>query len=414
VSGSAIRNTRRGETPHVILEVFIIFVAAKAAAEIFVRLSLPAVVGELLVGVFLGPNVAGVIKVHEPTETLAQLGIVILLFTVGLETPVSGLLRVGRPAMTTSIAGILAAGATAVLVVTAFGHSVHQGLIAGTALAASSVGVGARVFQDLGLSGTEPARIVLGASVVDDVVALALFPFLFGLGQQGKSIGSVLTGLVGILGFVVLVIPGSRFTRRHPTFLDRPRVRRGPFVLALALCLGLAALAEQVGLAALVGAFLAGMVLAETRDRYELDRRMLPLFDFLVPFFFVEAGARLDPRRLASGNLTLTILLIAVTILAKMLAGAGGAVGLGWRERLQVGAGMVPRNEVALVVAAAGVASGALSTDTFSVVVGAVIVSTVCAGPLLRIFIPRTVRGPERALEGPPEAPGGEQGQNGP
>ncbi len=399
----------------VILQVFVIFVAAKAAAEVFVRLDLPAIAGELLVGVLLGPHVAGVIEVNQAMETLAELGIVILLFTVGLQAPVAGLIRVGRSSLLTSAAGILAAGSTAVLVMVTFGFSLHAGLLVGTALAASSVGVAARVFQDLGLTASQQARVVLGASVVDDVVALALFPFLFGLGAQGKSTGSVLTGLVGIVVFIGLVIvPGARITRRHPAILERARLRRAPFVLALALCLGLAALAEQVGLAALVGAFLAGMVLAETRERYELDRRMLPLFDFLVPFFFVVAAARMDPRAALSGHLGLTATLVGVTIVAKLAGCAAGSIGLSGRHRFQVGAGMIPRNEVALVVAAAGRAAGALSADIFSVVVAAVIVSTLVAPPLLRVLIPPGERGPERALEGPPEAPGGEEGHNGP
>jgi Kef-type K+ transport system membrane component KefB len=246
--------------------------------------------------------------------------------------------------------------------------------------------------------------------VVDDVVVLALFPFLFGLGAQGKSIGSVLTGLAGIAGFVALVIvPASRITRRHPALLDRPRVRRAPFVLALVLCLGMAALAEQVGLAALVGAFVAGMVLAESRERYELDRRMLPLFDFLVPFFFVVAAARMDPGAILSGNLGLTVVLVTVTMMAKLAGCALGATNLGRRRRLQVGAGMVPRNEVALVVATAGLGSGALSPEVFAVVVTAVIASTLFAPPVLRILIPSAERGLGREAEGPPEAPGGEE-----
>jgi Kef-type K+ transport system membrane component KefB len=296
----------------------------------------------------------------------------------------------------------------------AFGSSIHQALLVGTALAASSVGVAARVFQDLGLTASPQARVVLGASVVDDVAALALFPFLFGLGAHGKSVGSVLTGLAGVVGFVLLVIvPAAGITRRHPAILERPRVRRSPFVFALALCLGLAALAEQVGLAALVGAFLAGMVLAETRERYELDRRMLPLFDFLVPFFFVVAGARMDPGAIVSGNLGLTAVLVAVTTAAKLVGCAFGAAGLTGRQRFQVGAGMIPRNEVTLVVAAAGQSAGALSDDVFSVVVGVALLTTLLAPPLLRILIPPAERGPERAPEGPPEAPGGEEGHNG-
>jgi len=392
----------------VILQVFVIFVAAKVAAELFVRLTLPAIAGELLVGVILGPHVAGIVDVTEATRTLSELGIVILLFAVGLETPLSGLLAVGRAALVTSLAGIVAAVGSGFLVVWAFGHGPAEALFVGTALAASSVGVAARVFQDLGLISTAQAHVVIGAAVVDDVVTLALFPLVQGFGRHGASVAGILVGLTGALLFLALVaVVGSRLAARHPALLARPRVRRGPFVLSLALCLGLAALAEQVGLAALVGAFLAGMVLAETKDHYELDRRMQPLVDFLVPFFFVVTAASMDPGRVFSGSLGLTLALVVMTMAAKFGGCGAGAMGLDVLSRLEVGAGMVPRNEVTLVVAAAGLAAGRIGKDVFSVVVAAVIVSTLAGPGLLRMAIPAGHRGkPRQADEGPPEAAG--------
>jgi Kef-type K+ transport system membrane component KefB len=394
----------------VILQVFVIFVAAKAAAEIFVRLDLPAIAGELIVGVILGPHVADVIEVNQSTQTLADLGIVVLLFTVGLETPLSGLLSRGRSALGASLVGIAAAGGTGGLVAVAFGHGGPEAAIVGTALAASSVAVAARVFQDLGSSGTDPARVVLGAAVIDDVVALALFPFVLGFGAHGSSAGEALVGAAGAALFIALVAAvGSRLWRRHPGLLSRPRVGRSPFVVSLGLCLGLAALAEQVGLAALVGAFLAGMVLAETGDRYELDRRMLPLFDFLVPFFFVLTGARLDIGSVVSGSLGLLVVLTIATIAAKWAGCAAGAVGLGRRERLQVGAGMIARNEVTLVVATGAAADGALSGDLVSVLIAVVLLTTLLCPLLMRVSSigPRPPRSRSGADEDvPPEARG--------
>lgn len=399
----------------VILEVFVVFVAAKLAAELFVRLTLPAIAGELLVGVVLGPHALGVVRITSSARTLADLGIVVLLFAVGLETPLTGLVAVGRAALLTSLAGIAAAVATGALVVLAFGHGFAEGLFVGTALAASSVGVAARVFQDLGLVATRPAQIVIGAAVVDDVVTLALFPLVQGLGPHRASGGNVVVGLIGAVAFVVLVaVLGSWFARRHATLLERPRAGRGPFVVALAFCLGLAALAERVGLAALVGAFLAGMVLAETTEHYDLDRRMQPLVDFLVPFFFVVAGASMRPALIARGGVGFAVALAFVTVAAKLLGCGLGALGRPWRERLEVGAGMVPRNEVTLVVATAGLAAGALDPAVFSVVVGAVIVTTLLAPALLRVAIPGASRIARRRAGGPPEAAGPAPGREDP
>jgi Kef-type K+ transport system membrane component KefB len=392
----------------VILEVFVIFVAAKLAAELFVRLQLPAIAGELLVGVLLGPHVADAIKINEATTALSELGVVVLLFTVGLETPLSELLSRGRSSLVASVAGIVAAGLSGALVFRLFGVGTREALLAGTALAASSVGVAARVFQDLRLVATPPARVVLGAAVVDDVVVLALFPLVQGFGTHGASPGGAVVGVAGALAFVIIVaVVGSRLAGRHAGILEAPRVRRSPFVLALAFCLGMAALAERVGLAALVGAFLAGMTLAGTRDRYELDRRMLPLFDFLVPFFFVITAAQMDPGRIASGGAGQAVTLCAVTLVAKFAGCGGGALGLDVRGRLQVGAGMIPRNEVTLVVASAGLASGTIGPRVFAVLGAAVLVSTLTAPLVLRLAVPGRARpGREPFGEGPPEAPG--------
>jgi Kef-type K+ transport system membrane component KefB len=175
-------------------------------------------------------------------------------------------------------------------------------------------------------------------------------------------------------------------------------------VLALALCLGLAALAEQVGLAALVGAFVAGMVLAETREHYALERRMEPLFDFLVPFFFVVAGARMDPGALADAGAAFVSVLVVVTILAKLFGCGLGAFRTSRRERLAVALGMVPRGEVTLAVATAGLAAGQLPDPVFSALVAAVLVSTLVAPPLLKFAIPAGPRRERtRRQEGPPE-----------
>jgi Kef-type K+ transport system membrane component KefB len=383
----------------VILQVFVIFLAAKVAAGVFGRVRLPPIAGELLVGMALGPHVAGVIDLTEGSRALSEIGIVILLFTVGLETPLSDLLGVGRAAAFTSLGGIVAAIGTAFVVVMAFGHPMGAAAFAGTALAASSVGVAARMFRDLGVLRTPPARVVLGAAVMDDVVVLALFPLVQGLGETRADLAEVAIGVVGGAGFIVFVaLMGSGLARRHGHLMERFPAGGSSFVFALALCLGLAALAEQVGLAALVGAFLAGMILGETGSRRDLDRRMQPLFEFLVPFFFVVTGAEMDPSRLGSGNVAFAVALVAVTVVAKGVGAGAAARGLGIRERLQVGAGMIPRTEVTLVVATAGLASGIIDADVFTVLVAAVVVSTLVAGPLLRWAVPGTgpVRGDRR------------------
>ena len=385
-----------------ILQVFVIFASAKAAGELCVRLGIPAIVGELLVGVGLGPHALGWVHVNQGTTVLSDLGIVILLFVAGLETRLSDLLSVGRTAAAASIAGMLAAAGSGYGIVRAFGYSNRAGAVAGVALAASSVGIAARVFSDLGEVGSRPARVVFGAAVIDDVVVLAALPIALGTGGRG----SVVTGVAGAIAFVVLAAAiGTPFFRRYARVLDAPRVRRSPFVLALAVCLGLAAAAEQVGLAALVGAFLAGMVLAETRERFDLDRRMEPLFDFLVPFFFVIAGARLDPGSLGNAGAGFIAALIAATLVAKFLGCAIGAFELpAPRERHVVGAGMIPRGEVTLAVATSGLAAGTLPAPVFAALVAVVLVSSVLGPATVQAALPHRRPFARRRAGGPPEA----------
>ena len=385
-----------------ILEVFVIFAAAKAAGEVFVRLRQPAIVGELLIGLVLGPHLLGWLHVNLATTTLSELGIVVLLFTAGLETRRTDLMSVGRPALAASVAGMVLTGGVALLVVRAFGFSLRGAAVAAVALAPSSVGIAARAFGDLGMVASRPARVVLGAAVVDDVVTLAVLPLALGIGGE-RSTASVLVSLSGAVGFLVLVSSvGPRLARRYGGALERPRIRRAPFVVSFAICLGLAALAERVGLVALVGAFLAGMVLAESREQYDLERRMEPLFDFLVPFFFVLAGATLDPRALADAGIPFLVTVVGATLVAKLIGCGAGAVGLPLRERLAVGSGMVPRAEVTLAVAAAALGSGDIQPPVFSALVAAVLVTSLVAPALIKASVPAAER---RARLHPPEAP---------
>ncbi len=397
----------------VILQVFLVFAAAKLAGELFAHLRLPALAGELLAGALLGPAVLGWIHPGGALDVLAQLGIVFLLFQVGLEIRPRDLGVVFWPALLASLGGM----ALTVLGVFAFLGFLQLGdlpalanVVVALALAASSAGVAVRVFADLGIVGSRAAKIVLGAAVIDDLVVLAVVPAILGAEEPG-GLPPWLIPLLGV-GFVAAVAAaGPWLVRRYAAATRRARTRRAPFIFSLVLCLGLAALAEQAGLAALVGAFLAGMALSQAPDRADLERRMEPLFDLFVPFFFVLAGTMFDPASLAGDpeGLIFVGLLLVIVVGAKVLGCGLGAGRLPLRERFVVGAGMVPRGEVTLATVAAAVAAGVLDATAFSWVVAIVFLTTLKAPFLVRLALPGRQRfGP--ALDGPPEAPGLDDG----
>jgi Kef-type K+ transport system membrane component KefB len=373
----------------VILQVFIVFAGAMLAGEVAVRLRQPAMVGELVAGLVLGPHVLGWIHVTEATSTLSALGVVVLLFAVGLEMRTTELAGVGAAALSASVAGVVATVGVAFGLFVAFGYAAKPAVQAAIALAATSAGIAARVLADAGALRRRASRIVLGAAVVDDVIVLVALSVAFTTGSA-KSGASIAVGLLAAVGFVVLVAAvGPALARRHGGVLGEP-TRRSPFVLALALCLGLAALSERIGLAALIGAFLAGMALAETKEQFGLEKSMEPLYEFLVPFFFVVSAARLDPHALADAGPALVVAVAAATIAAKVVGCGAGAAGLPLRERLVVGAGMAPRGEVTVAAATSALAAGTIPQALFSTLVAVVFVSTLVTPVLLgRVLRPK-------------------------
>jgi Kef-type K+ transport system membrane component KefB len=370
-----------------IFEVFVVFVAATVASEAIRPLRQPAIVAELLVGIALGPHAVGWIHIDDATSTLAALGIVVLMFTVGLELRVTEIRTVGRSALGASIAGVVVTTATAVAVLAAFRYPSSEAVRAGVALAATSAGIGARLLVDFDRVKTRPARVLLGAAVLDDVIVLLAFSVVLTHGSALSVALSVATA-VAFIGLVASL--GPWLARRHGSLLGSDHLRQPPYVFALVICLGLAALAERAGLAALIGAFLAGMVLAETKDELSLVETMHPIYAFFVPFFFVIAGARVDPSALREVGIVLAAVLIVVTIAAKWAGGALGALSLGRRERLFVGAGMIPRGEVTVAAASTALAVHSIDRSVYALLLSAVFVTTVVTPFLLRPF----ARGP--------------------
>ena len=395
----------------VLVNLFVIYAAAKLGGAILTRLGQPAVIGELLAGVLIGPHALGLIG--EPgaglldlfhgdqeaaahalelvLESVAELGVVVLLFTVGLETRATDLLRVGVRAASVGVLGIAVPFALGFGFMSLTGHGGLESAFVATALVATSVGITARVLQELGVLRTRDARIILGAAVIDDILGLLLLAIVSAAGSGDTGAAHIILIAVQALLFVGFVAwAGTHATRRFSTHLD-DLADVVPLNLSILLMLGLAAAASVIGLAGIIGAFLAGMVLAESRERFNLEEQSRPLAELLVPVFFVYTGTKVDPATLTDPSIAVLAAAITLIALLSKLVGAGGAMwGAGRRSMLIVGVGMAPRGEVGLIVAGIGLSAGIIPVDIFSVVVIMSIATTLAVPPALTAIYRRS------------------------
>jgi Kef-type K+ transport system membrane component KefB len=373
----------------VLLSIFVVFVAAQIGAEIAQRLKLPSVVGQIAAGVLIGPSVLGWARINEPLEVFAEIGAVLLLFAVGLETKVADLKKVGGVALLVGILGViipfLAGGAWAVL----SGFDTPKAMFVAAAFVATSAGITAKVLQELGVLSRIESRVILGAAIIDDILAMLLLGVVTALqGDNGVDVVYLLKILAQALGFVVLVVVIGRYVmKRSSGLMDAPMDPESPLVISLAICLGLAVAAAYTGLATIIGAFLAGLILAETEHRQSLEKETKPILAFIVPFFFVVTGMQVNVQLLRSWPVLGTVAIVSLlAILSKLIGAVLGARSLGTRSALIVGVGMVPRGEVGIIIASLGRQAGAFGDTTYAVIIAMSLLTSVVAPPALKVL----------------------------
>jgi len=378
----------------VLLHVLVVLVAAKVGAEVSERLGQPAVLGELVLGVLVGPHALGLVGGDQVLAVLGQLGVLLLLLQVGLETELTDLLRVGRPALSVAVVGVVlpfAFGWAGLRLTGLAGHGRHVELFVAAALTATSVGITARVFGDLKALSRAEARTVLGAAVADDVIGLVILTVMVRLVAGGSIEPRGLLLVVGaaVAFLVVGVAAGVRLAPPLFHWIERLARSDGTLIgLALAFTLAFARLAEVVQLAPIVGAFVAGVVLARTRTRASIGTSLAPIAHIFVPVFFLQIGIDADPAALLRPRvLALAGLLLGVAAAGKILAGLAAA-GTGM-DLVMVGFGMLPRGEVDLIFASLGLRLGVISRDTYSALLLVVLATTFVTPPLLRWRVAR-------------------------
>lgn len=374
-------------------------VAGKLAAELFERLGQPAVMGELIAGILLGASALGVIPTSpdDPLtpviHLLAEVGVVVLLFEIGLETDLRAMARLGAAATAVASVGVVVPFALGVAYwlspLNTYEHTVASAattaIFVGATLTATSVGITARVLTDLKRMGTIEARLILGAAVIDDVLGLVLLGVVSGLAAgTALSVLGVVWSLAVAVGFLVAAVAiGLLVAPRIFRLIDGMRVRGILLVSAFAFLLSLAALADRLGSALIIGAFAAGLVLSGTDQVHTIDERMKPVADVFTPVFFLSIGAAVDVRVFGDAKvLGIGGALFAIAVLGKLASGWA----VPWRRfnRWAVGVGMAPRGEVGLIFARIGLTAGVLSQQLFSAILLMVIGTTLVAPPLLK------------------------------
>ncbi len=401
----------------VLFTMTVIFVLARIGSMFFGVLGLPGLIGEIIVGVIIA-NVAGGAfmedvlgisfnilyhsDVYNIIYVMAELGVVFLLFSVGLETKVKELLGSGKAAFLTAVLGVIlpfVAGLALILAVG--GYDMNSAMFMGAAMVATSVGITARIIKDMKLMDVKESRIIIAAAVIDDVLGMIVLAIVQGMASSGS--GMDIMGLVIIIvkavAFVLIAIAVAKYLvpKIYQFFDDRnSKIRaRGkvPYafnklIIAIIVCLGMAYMAEYIGLAAIIGAFLAGMMFADYAWEWELEHKIEAITTFLISFFFVNVGLQVDIGALMDASiLILGVVVIIIAMATKYIGcGLGAKIGDKTIDKSSfsiIGVGMMPRGEVGIIIASIGLNAGVMSVDLYTVVVMMSVATTIIAPPIL-------------------------------
>lgn len=416
-----------GPVLDVLLELIVILLAAKLGGDLFERIKAPAVLGELVMGMIIGNLHLLGVDVFEPfkhnmtLETLAEIGVIILLFEVGLESTVRGMLKVGLVSFMVAMFGVIVPFFLGWGVGVWFlpEESVYVHVFIGATLTATSVGITARVLKDINKIHTREAKIILGAAVIDDIMGLIILAVITGIitaisagSSEGVSSGTVLFIIGKAVGFIVgAVVIGAWVLPAFFKFGFRLKGKGVLLSFALLVCFLLAYLAGKVGLAPIVGAFAAGLILEEVwfkdyhdRGEHSIEELIAPIATFLVPIFFVRMGMLVDLTTFGEVSiLGFAAVLTIAAIVGKQVCSL--AILDKTTNRIAIGLGMIPRGEVGLIFAGIGAklmldGHPVISSSTYSAVVIMVIITTLVTPPALIFSMLRGDRKAARSLKG--------------
>lgn len=397
----------------ILVQLFFLILLAQVAAYVCKKIKVPPVVGEILVGIIIanlfisGYSLFTILDLSNPNSipvfnVFSELGVIFLLFAVGLVTPFHELRQVGRTAGLVAVLGVILPFFSGLALMFLFGRTTLEALLIGAAMVATSVGITARVLKDLGVMESIEGRVIIGAAVIDDVLGLIVLAMISGIAQGGTLnladiavVAALAVAFVLVVIYISALLPKVRTSSPVMSALKKrkPRKAWSPLPLALLVCFGLSALASYLNLAAIVGAFLAGMLFAEFRDVWPCEEKFGPINELFVPFFFLFIGIQVKLGEFANtAIIVLMLAVILVAIITKFVGCGLGARKLGARSAAVVGVGMIPRGEVGIIVASIGLTSGVIGNDLFTVVVAMSLVTTLLAPWLITFAFNRRNR----------------------
>ena len=369
------------------LALLIIFGSAKLLAELCERLGQPGIVGEILAGALVGPSVLGWISPNETLKALSDLGVMFLLFGVGLEVKASELLKVGGKATLVATIGVIVPFFAGWGILAAWGAPQIESIFVGAAMVATSVGITASVLSARRLLHEVASQVILAAAVIDDVLGLIVLAVVSSVARGRVNLWEIaLVASLATVFTVVMAVWGTSAVKRVlPIFGSRARADEAEFHIALVFLFAMALLAQYTGVAAIVGAFLAGLALSDSSDA-RMRTLTRGVSELLVPFFLAGIGLHLNFGVFRSrSTIALALVILAAAVVTKLVGCGLGAISLGWQNVLKIGLGMVPRGEVGMVVAQIGLSMAVISTEVYSVVVFMAVATTLLTPLLLKI-----------------------------
>ncbi|MEH7107042.1 cation:proton antiporter, partial [Bacillus sp. JJ1764] len=369
-----------------IFELAIILVASKLAGEISVKLRQPAVLGKLLIGVLLGPAVLGLVSETTTLEELSQIGVILLMFIAGMETDLQEFKRSGKAATLVGLSGIMVPFLVGYFAGIIMNMTTVEALFLGLLLSATSVSISVQALKELNKMRTKEGATILGAAVIDDVVVIIALAFLMSMAGGDVNLGMVLIKKVLFFGLSILAA-----WKLVPWFLKKfspLRVTESLVSAALIICFLFAYTAELAGVAAIIGAYIAGVAISQTNYRQEVFEKIETIgYSIFVPVFFTSIGVKASLDGL-SQNIGLILLFSIIAILTKLIGAALGAKlsNFSWASSMGIGAAMVSRGEVALILATIGLEAKLIGQELFSILVIVVLITTIVTPPMMKFF----------------------------